>query len=197
MISITAVYQPFDPAGAFKIEVALEDIADQSVAAADPNNLRIESKLIIVDETRYRRYNPIQTILSQPVVNDEAGALGNLWLDVLDPNLTPVHEVLADEPRNAVFASTLKRASSVANAPLLCDIAMVSSTMLARSVSGSIPAMIGWSFRTGPMTPSRRVKVDCDRVNNVILALVQLHCITPKLRVAYHSVTLLGRTVFH
>jgi hypothetical protein len=41
-----------------------------------------------------------------------------------------------------MFDSRLKRASSVANAPLLCNIAMVSPTMLARSVSGSIPAMI-------------------------------------------------------
>jgi hypothetical protein len=38
----------------FKVEVALEDIADQFVAAADLRMTCIESKLIIVDETRYR-----------------------------------------------------------------------------------------------------------------------------------------------
>jgi hypothetical protein len=42
-----------------------------------------------------------------------------------------------------------------------------------------------------------KVKVDCDRVNHVMLTLIQLHCITPKLRVANHSVTLVGRTVFY
>ena len=65
---------------AFKVEVALEDIADQFVAAADPNDLhRVE-----ID---HRRRNPIQMILSQPVVNDEVRALDNLWLDVLNPKL--------------------------------------------------------------------------------------------------------------
>ena len=64
----------------FKVEVALEDIADQLVAAADPNDLhRIE-----ID---HRRRNPIQMILSQPVVHDEVRALDNLWLDVLNPKL--------------------------------------------------------------------------------------------------------------
>ena len=65
---------------AFKVEVALEDIADQFVAAADPNDLhRVE-----ID---HRRRNPIQMILSQPVVNNEVRALDNLWLDVLNPKL--------------------------------------------------------------------------------------------------------------
>jgi hypothetical protein len=65
---------------AFKVEVALEDIADQFVAAADPNDLhRVE-----ID---HRRRNPIQMILSQPVVNDEVRTLDNLWLDVLNPKL--------------------------------------------------------------------------------------------------------------
>ena len=65
---------------AFKVEVALEDIADQFVAAADPNDLhRVE-----ID---HRRRNPIQMILSQPVVNDEVRALDDLWLDVLNPKL--------------------------------------------------------------------------------------------------------------
>jgi hypothetical protein len=66
--------------GAFKVEVALEDIADQFVAAADSNDLhRVE-----ID---HRRRNPIQMILSQPVVNDEVRALEDLWLDVLDSKL--------------------------------------------------------------------------------------------------------------
>src|ERR1700746_3806483 len=63
---------------AFKVEVALEDIADQFVAAADPNNLhRVE-----ID---HRRRNLIQMILSQTVVNDRVFSLHNLWLDVLSP----------------------------------------------------------------------------------------------------------------
>jgi hypothetical protein len=33
-----------------------------------------------------------------------------------------------------------------------------------------------------------KVKVDCDRVDHVMLTLIQLHCITPKLRVANHAV---------
>ena len=76
------VGQCFDAGGwrAFKVEVALEDIADQFVAAADPKELhRVE-----ID---HRRRNPIQMILSQPVVNDEVRALDNLWLDVLNPKL--------------------------------------------------------------------------------------------------------------
>src|SRR6476620_9667079 len=65
---------------AFKVEVALEDIADQLVAAADPNDVhRVE-----ID---HRRRNPIQMILSQPIVNDEVRARDNLWLDVLNPKL--------------------------------------------------------------------------------------------------------------
>src|ERR1700757_1379628 len=64
----------------FKVEVALEDIADQFVAAADPNDLhRVE-----IDHCRR---NPIQMILSHAVVNDEVCALDNLWLDVLNPKL--------------------------------------------------------------------------------------------------------------
>ena len=34
-----------------------------------------------------------------------------------------------------------------------------------------------------------KVKVGRDRVNHVVRTLIQLHCITPKLRVANHSVT--------
>src|SRR6476469_4829910 len=64
----------------FKVEVALEDIADHFVAAADPNDLhRVE-----ID---HRGRNPIQMILSQPIVNDEVGALDNLGLDVLNSKL--------------------------------------------------------------------------------------------------------------
>src|ERR1700761_9032103 len=83
-------------------------------------------------------------------------------------NLTPVPEILAEEPRNAMFDSRLKRASSVAM--VLPD---------------------------GTDDAEWKVKVDCDRVNHVMLTLIQLHCVTPKLRVANHSVTLVGRTVFH
>jgi hypothetical protein len=43
----------------------------------------------------------------------------------------------------------------------------------------------------------RKVKVDCDRINHVVLALIEFHCITAKLCVANHSMTLVGRTVFH
>src|SRR5260370_36662696 len=64
----------------FKVEVALEDIADQFVAAADPDDLHRA-------EIDHRRRNAIQMILSQPVVNDEVRALDNLWLDVLNPKL--------------------------------------------------------------------------------------------------------------
>jgi hypothetical protein len=34
-----------------------------------------------------------------------------------------------------------------------------------------------------------QVKVDCDRVNHVMLTLVELHCVTAKFGVANHSVT--------
>lgn len=65
---------------AFKVEVALEDIADQLVAATDPDHLhRVE-----ID---HRRRNPIQVVFGQPVVDDEVGALENVRLDVLDPKL--------------------------------------------------------------------------------------------------------------
>src|SRR6476619_8452430 len=64
----------------FKVEVALEDIADQLVAATGPDHLhRVE-----ID---HRRRTPIQVVLGQPVVDDEVGALENLPLDVLDPKL--------------------------------------------------------------------------------------------------------------
>jgi hypothetical protein len=43
----------------------------------------------------------------------------------------------------------------------------------------------------------RKVKVDCDRINHVVLELFEFHCITAKLGVANHSVTLVGRPVFH
>src|ERR1700739_662785 len=65
---------------AFKVEVALEDIADQFVAAPGPNGRRRA-------ETDQRRRNPVQMIISQPVVNDEVRTLDNLWLDVLNPKL--------------------------------------------------------------------------------------------------------------
>src|ERR1700752_2616127 len=65
---------------AFKVEVALEDIADQFVAAADPNDLHR------VEIDHWPR-NPIQRILSHAVVNEEGCALDNLWLDVLNPKL--------------------------------------------------------------------------------------------------------------
>src|SRR6476646_9450591 len=64
----------------FKVEVALQDIADQFVAATDPTDLhRIE-----ID---HRRRDLIQMILSQTIVNDEVRALDNPWLDVLNPKL--------------------------------------------------------------------------------------------------------------
>src|ERR1700736_4695580 len=65
---------------AFKVEVALEDIVDQFVATADPNDLhRVE-----ID---HRRRNPIQMILSQPVVNDEVPAPDHICLARLNPTV--------------------------------------------------------------------------------------------------------------